>query len=249
MIQLAVGDFYRMTTRRCATGACGRCDAARELAEPPLTAASTAVLAARRGVPGRRPRGASATAPTAAALVDAHARRRARPAPRRARQPRDRRAVPAPLRRRRRARAARAGDRPRHRARARSPRSSSRCSATSCTSTGRVAESAALLDGAVEAARLSGNAQALGWNLLSRAFTALAAGDLPTALGAAQESVEVTRDLDDTLSPPTRASRSPARCARTARRGRAIEVLAGRRRRRGAAAHRRRAGGPTTSSC
>ena len=53
-----------------------------------------------------------------------------------------------------------------------------------------MADSAALLDGAVEAARLSGNAQALGWNLLSRAFTALAAGDLRSR-----------------SAPPTRASR------------------------------------------
>ena len=64
---------------------------------------------------------------------------------------------------------------------------------------GRVAESAELLDGAVEAARLSGNVEALGWNLLSRAFTAIAAGDVELALGVAQESVDVTRDLDDRL--------------------------------------------------
>jgi len=65
--------------------------------------------------------------------------------------------------------------------------------------TGRVAQSAALLDAAVDAARLSGNAQALGWNLLSRAFTAVTAGDLATALAAARESVDLTGDLDDTL--------------------------------------------------
>ena len=65
--------------------------------------------------------------------------------------------------------------------------------------TGRIAQSAELLDEALEAARLSGNPQTLGWTLLSRAFTALAAGDLDTARAAAQESVEVTRDLDDTL--------------------------------------------------
>jgi DNA-binding CsgD family transcriptional regulator/tetratricopeptide (TPR) repeat protein len=65
--------------------------------------------------------------------------------------------------------------------------------------TGHVAESADLLDGAVEAARLSGNAQALGWILLSRSFTAVVAGDLDVALDAAQESVEITRDLDDSL--------------------------------------------------
>lgn len=64
---------------------------------------------------------------------------------------------------------------------------------------GRVRESAELLDEAVEAARLAGNVEALGWNLLSRAFTAVAAGDLELALGVAQESVDVTRDLDDRL--------------------------------------------------
>ena len=64
---------------------------------------------------------------------------------------------------------------------------------------GRVAQSAELLDGAVEAARLSGNAQALGWNLLSRAYTAVAAGDLELAVELAEESVELTRGLDDSL--------------------------------------------------
>ena len=51
---------------------------------------------------------------------------------------------------------------------------------------------------AVDAARLSGNVQALGWNLLSRAFTAIAAGDLELAIRtASKESVKITRDLDD----------------------------------------------------
>jgi DNA-binding NarL/FixJ family response regulator len=65
--------------------------------------------------------------------------------------------------------------------------------------TGRVAEAAELLDEAVEAARLSRNVEALGWNLLSRAYVAIAAGDLELALSAAQESVDVTRELDDRL--------------------------------------------------
>jgi ATP/maltotriose-dependent transcriptional regulator MalT len=65
--------------------------------------------------------------------------------------------------------------------------------------TGRVAEATELLDEAVEAARLSGNVEGLGWNLLSRAYVAVAAGDLELALSAAQESVEVTRELDDRL--------------------------------------------------
>ena len=65
--------------------------------------------------------------------------------------------------------------------------------------TGRVAEAADLAGEAVEAARLSRNAEALGWNLLSRAYVAVAAGDLELALSDAQESVDVTRDLDDRL--------------------------------------------------
>ena len=65
--------------------------------------------------------------------------------------------------------------------------------------TGRVAEAAELLDEAVEAARLSGNVEALGWSLLGRAYVAVAAGDLELALSVAGESVELTRELDDRL--------------------------------------------------
>jgi ATP/maltotriose-dependent transcriptional regulator MalT len=65
--------------------------------------------------------------------------------------------------------------------------------------TGRVTEAADLLDEAIETARLSRNKEALGWNLLSRGYVAVAAGDLELALGAAQESVDVTRELDDRL--------------------------------------------------
>jgi DNA-binding NarL/FixJ family response regulator len=64
---------------------------------------------------------------------------------------------------------------------------------------GRITESAELLDETVEAARLSGNVEGLGWGLLGRAFTAVAAGDIELALIAARESVEVTSDLDDSL--------------------------------------------------
>ena len=65
--------------------------------------------------------------------------------------------------------------------------------------TGHVTEAADLLDEALEAARLSGNAETLGWNLLSRGYVAVAAGDIELALDVAQESVDVTRDLDDRL--------------------------------------------------
>ena len=91
--------------------------------------------------------------------------------------------------------------------------------------TGRIAQSADLLDEAVEAARLSGNAQALGWNLLSRAFTALAAGDLDTAMAAGRESVEVTRDLDDTLVSTYASVALASTLYESGEAARAIEIL------------------------
>jgi ATP/maltotriose-dependent transcriptional regulator MalT len=64
---------------------------------------------------------------------------------------------------------------------------------------GELAESGELLDGAVEGARLSGNAQSLAGNLLNQSLTALAAGDLELALNAAEESVDLTSHLDHGL--------------------------------------------------
>ena len=64
---------------------------------------------------------------------------------------------------------------------------------------GRPAAAAELLDGAVEAARLSGNTQVLALNLLNRAHAVLAAGDVETALALAEESVELGRGLDASL--------------------------------------------------
>jgi tetratricopeptide (TPR) repeat protein len=59
---------------------------------------------------------------------------------------------------------------------------------------GRLAEAAELLDAATEAARLSGNHQALAWALFCRAFVALPAGDTRTAVAAAQESLDLATD-------------------------------------------------------
>jgi DNA-binding CsgD family transcriptional regulator len=59
---------------------------------------------------------------------------------------------------------------------------------------GRLAEAAEPLDGAVEAARLTGNGQALAWNLYGRSKIALAAGDVGLALSTAQEAVDLTDD-------------------------------------------------------
>jgi len=60
---------------------------------------------------------------------------------------------------------------------------------------GRLAESAEILDAAVEAARLSDNLQALVSGLSNLSATALAAGDLDEASAAAQEAVESARGL------------------------------------------------------
>lgn len=60
---------------------------------------------------------------------------------------------------------------------------------------GRTAESARVLDAAVEAARLSDNLQALVSGLTNRAATALVAGDLAGALAAAEEAGELAAPL------------------------------------------------------
>ena len=64
---------------------------------------------------------------------------------------------------------------------------------------GHLREAAELLDGAIEGARLAGNAQTLAWDLLNRSFVAVHQGDVETAVAAAEESVELTRDFDESL--------------------------------------------------
>jgi DNA-binding NarL/FixJ family response regulator len=64
---------------------------------------------------------------------------------------------------------------------------------------GQLAEAAELLDNAVEGARLSRNVQALAGNLGNRSFAALAAGDVDIALATAEECVELTSGLDQSL--------------------------------------------------
>jgi DNA-binding CsgD family transcriptional regulator len=223
MIQLAIGDFYRMEYAAMRDWGARALTAAQQLSDPPLTAASTAVLAVAAAFMGAVAEAKSHSS-AAAALVDslpddelglrldalanlataelylhryphagAHAQRGLAIA--RATGQGDMSPVLVPV------------------------------LSNVLHTTGRIAESAALLDGAVEAARLSGNAQALGWNLLSRAFTAVAAGDLETALGAGQESVDVTRDLDDCLVSTYAQVALASALYENGEAGRAIEVL------------------------
>jgi ATP/maltotriose-dependent transcriptional regulator MalT len=64
---------------------------------------------------------------------------------------------------------------------------------------GQLVEAVELLDNAVEGSRLSGNVQALAGNLVQRSLTALAAGDLETAIATADENFELTQGLDQSL--------------------------------------------------
>ena len=61
---------------------------------------------------------------------------------------------------------------------------------------GRMAESAEVIDGGVEAARLVDNVQGVAWNLFNRSFAALAAGDVALALATAEQSIDIIKDLD-----------------------------------------------------
>ena len=63
---------------------------------------------------------------------------------------------------------------------------------------GRTTEAATAFDAAIEAARVSGNAQALGWSLLNRSMVARVSGHLDASLVLAEESAEVTAHMDRT---------------------------------------------------
>jgi len=64
---------------------------------------------------------------------------------------------------------------------------------------GRPLQAEELFDGAVEAARLSGNSQGLALNLFNRSTAAIAAGKLDVALATAEESFELLEDMEPGL--------------------------------------------------
>ena len=61
---------------------------------------------------------------------------------------------------------------------------------------GQMERSAQVLDDAIEAARLVGDAQGLCMNLFNRELSAVLAGDIDTALGLGGESLELAREVD-----------------------------------------------------
>ena len=67
------------------------------------------------------------------------------------------------------------------------------------TVTGRLAEATALLDDAVDAARLTANAGALSWTLGSRSYAAVLQGDVEGALAAAEEAAALTSEVGGRL--------------------------------------------------
>jgi ATP/maltotriose-dependent transcriptional regulator MalT len=93
---------------------------------------------------------------------------------------------------------------------------------------GKLAEATELLDGAIEAARLLGSPPALAGNLFNRSVVALAVGDLDIALATAEESVELTRDLDEGFVTAWASARLGGVLFETGQPGRAIELLLGR---------------------
>jgi DNA-binding NarL/FixJ family response regulator len=62
---------------------------------------------------------------------------------------------------------------------------------------GEMRRSAEVLDDAIEAARLIGDAQGLCMNLFNRELAAVMAGDIDTALGVGVESLELARTVDN----------------------------------------------------
>jgi ATP/maltotriose-dependent transcriptional regulator MalT len=93
---------------------------------------------------------------------------------------------------------------------------------------GKLAEATELLDGAIEAGRLLGSPPTLAGNLFNRSVIALAAGDLDIALATAEESVELTRDLDEGFVTAWAAARLAGVLFETGQPDRAIELLLGR---------------------
>ena len=94
-----------------------------------------------------------------------------------------------------------------------------------CT-VGRLREAAELLDAAIEAARLSGNTQALAWVLFCRSFVAVPTGDAEIAVAAAQESLDLTRDAGESVIAARAALMLAVALLQTGQPARAADVLA-----------------------
>src|SRR5262249_40150015 len=89
---------------------------------------------------------------------------------------------------------------------------------------GKLAEAAKLLDTAIEAGELLGSPAALAGNLFNRSVVALAAGELDIALATAEESFDLTRDLDEGFVSAWAAARLAAVVHETGHTDRAVQL-------------------------
>ena len=90
---------------------------------------------------------------------------------------------------------------------------------------GKLAESAELLDGGIEAARLLGNSHALRWTLLGRSAAALRSGDTDLALATAQESVDLSQAAESSFHSSEGAADLAAALLEAGEAERAVELL------------------------
>jgi ATP/maltotriose-dependent transcriptional regulator MalT len=90
---------------------------------------------------------------------------------------------------------------------------------------GRLAESADVLDGGVEAARVADIVQAKAWSLFNRSMSALFAGEVELALDLAEESMDFTRQLDQSFVTGWAGVALAAALSRSGQPARTVEVL------------------------
>ena len=107
---------------------------------------------------------------------------------------------------------------------------------------GRLAEAAETADAAVEAARLAGNRQLIGWALVAEAWTAAALGDVERARAGGRRGDRAARRARRERPHP-RHARAPRRDVARHRRGRPLPGPAARRRAAGLPADRARPAG------
>ena len=90
---------------------------------------------------------------------------------------------------------------------------------------GRLAESAEVLDGGLEAARVADIVQAKAWSLFNRSMSALFAGEIELALDLAEESMDFTRQLDQSFVTGWAGVALAAALSRSGEPARTVEVL------------------------
>ena len=90
---------------------------------------------------------------------------------------------------------------------------------------GRLLEAEELFEGAVEAARLTDNKQSLAWNLFNFSYAALVTGNVDNALAAAEESFELTREMEPGILPALAGAVLATVLLEDGQVGRSIDVL------------------------